>query len=306
MRDAGQAAYWVIALLLATVGTGAGAQVAPKPLPPPPLPGLKSGAVVRLQPGAYPLLNFQGLRFDPPVTIEAGETRVMGLRFIDSSGIIWRGGDIRAPKGRDDNTPNSWGVDIRRSSGLTIENSQISVADHAMVVTDSNGVIVRDSVFTNLRSDGIDLAGTSNVVIENNRFSDFEPKKPTGSRADGTWKDGDHPDAIQIWTTPANRRVTDITVRGNTIVGDTQGINLFGPKGDGYARIFIENNVLDITYPAAISVFVCDSCRVRGNRISKIAGSPYKATIRFENSTGKACGNAMRDFDEHPAKRRCK
>lgn len=278
------------------------------PAPVAPLPGLKPGATVRLGPGPYPLLTFQSQHFDPPVTILAGASRVMGLRILDSSGIIWRGGDIRAPKGRDNASdgPNHWGVDLRRSDRVTFENTRVSDASRGMVFADSRGIVIRDSVFRNLRNDGIDIAGTRDVVIENNNLSGFFPVKATGSRADGTWKDGDHPDAIQVWSTRLNPTATDIVIRGNTVEGDTQGINLFGPALDGFARVTIANNSVNIAYPAAITVFSCDTCTVRDNRVWRIPGSPYLANIRFEKSTGKACGNTMPDWPDHFAKKRCK
>ena len=295
----------VVATALASVLSG-GAIAAAALAQTTPLPGLKPGAVVRLGPGPYPMLTFNGQHFDPPVTIEAGRARVMGITVRNSSGIVWRGGDIQAAKGRQGNDPNHWGVHIRGSGRVTFENARVSDAYHAMVIGDSHDIVVRNNVFTDLRSDGMDVAGTSNVVIENNSFSNITPVKATGSKQDGSWKDGDHPDAVQIWTTPTNRRVTDITIRGNTVDGDTQGINLFGPKGDGYARIIIENNSVHITYPPAISIFKCDDCSIRGNRVWKIAGSPYQANIRFEESTGQACGNSMADWREHFAMKRCK
>ena len=271
-----------------------------------PLPGLAPGATVRLGPGPYPTLVFRNQRFDPPVTIEAGTAMVMGIRIADSSGIIWRGGNIRSAKGRGENNPDYWGIHIRESDTVTIENSQLSEAYHGMVVGNSRAIIIRNNVFNNLQSDGMDVAGTSDVLIENNRLSGFYPVKATGSHADGTWKDGDHPDAVQIWTSPVKPRVTDITIRGNTIEGDTQGINLFGPKGDGYARIIIDNNSVHITYPPAISIFACDECSIRNNHVWKILGSPYQANIRFEESTGETCGNRMDDWDTHFAMKRCK
>ncbi len=129
--------------------------------------------------------------------------------------------------------------------------------------------------------------------------------KPTGSKADGTWKDADHPDAIQLCTTPTNRRVTDITIRGNRVDGDTRGINFFGPRGDGYARVAIENNDVRVTYPAAISVFACDDCSVRGNNVRSVPNSKFKANIRFESSTCKICSNVMAAIPQHKAAQRC-
>lgn len=270
------------------------------------LPGLKPGASVKLGAGPYDLIEIKGASFSPPVTIEAGNTTVRGLRFRNSKGIIWRGGVIVAPRGRTAGKgPELYGADLRGVEDVQFDGTRFTDAARGMVVADSRGLIVRNASFVGLRSDGIDVAGTSDVLLENNQFEDFSPNKPTGSKSDGTWKDGDHPDAIQFWTTPQTRRMTDITVRGNRVDGDTQGINFFGPRGDGYARVAITENDVKVTYGAAISVFYCDDCSVRNNRVAARPESQYRANIRFEQSTGTLCGNIMPGTPRHPATARC-
>ena len=296
----------LLAAMVTAVAIGAAAPAPVKPVEPLPLPGLKPGATVRLGPGPYPALTFTNLRFNPPVTIEAGTTRVMGVTFMNSSGFIWRGGNVRAPQGRTGTTPANWGFHVRGSDGITIENSRLSESHIAIAIGDSRNIIVRNNRFANLRSDGVFAAGTSKLLVENNDFRDFFPIKATGSHAAGNWKDGDHPDAVQIFTTPNTRRVTDIIIRDNTVMGDMEGINMFGPKGDGYARIVIERNSVNVTYAPAISMFACDDCTIRDNRVWKIPGSPYQANIRFEESTGQACGNTMPDWKEHFAMKLCR
>ena len=269
------------------------------------LPGLKPGATVKLGPGPYDFIEIKGASFSPPVTIDAGTTVVRGLRIWDSKGINWRGGVLMAPMGRDGKGPNYYGADVRRVEDVHFDGTKFTEALRGMVVADSNGLIVRNASFTGLRSDGINVAGTSNVLLENNRFEDFTPVKATGSKKDGTWKDGDHPDAIQFWTTPTSRRVTDVTIRKNLVNGDTQGINFFGPRGDGYARVNVTDNDVRITFPAAISVFSCDECSIQNNRITARPESIWRANIRFEDSTGKACGNKMPGTPNHAATKSC-
>lgn len=269
------------------------------------LSGLMPGATVTLGPGPYDLIEIKGASFDPPVTINAGTTHVHGLRIWNSNGIVWRGGVLSAPKGRDGVGANYYGADIRRSQNLTFDGVKVTEALRGMVVADTTGLVIRNAHFTGLRSDGLDVAGSSNVLLENNKFDDFAPVKATGSKADGTWKDGDHPDAIQLWTTPTNKRMTDITIRGNIVDGDTQGINFFGPRGDGYGHVTVENNDVRISYPAAISVFACDDCSVRNNRVAPRPDSKFHPNIRFEQSSGKLCGNIMPATPIHLGTPRC-
>lgn len=276
------------------------------------LPALAPGKTVTLAPGTYDLVVIRGQTFAPPVTIEAGSATVRGIRIWDSKGIVWRGGVVTAPGGTmaPDGSPGRgpfyYGADVRRSDGVTFDGTRFTDAVRGAAIANSRNIIVRNCEFTGLRSDGINLPGSSLALVENNRFNKFSPIKPTGSKAEGNWKDGDHPDAIQMWTTKSNPRMTDITIRGNTIEGDTQGINTFGPHGEGYARITVENNDVRILYPAAISVLQCDGCSVRGNQIASLPGARFTTNVRFDRSTGVSCGNTMAAAPSHKATARCK
>lgn len=268
-------------------------------------PALKPGAVVTLSPGRYPLVAIVDRHFSPPVTIEAGTAEIAGVSISNSSGIVWRGGTITAPAGPVSRTPAGYGVNIRRSQDIAFDGGTITGAMRGMVMANSRGISVRNVNFTDLRSDGIDMAGVSNIRIENNRFGGFAPVKATGLKSDGTWKDGDHPDAIQGWTTAITPTNSDVTIRGNRIEGITQGINFFGPMRDGYSRIVIENNDLRISYPPAITLYSCTDCKIRFNTVRPFGDSKRKANIRTENSTAEMCGNTMPATPDHPATKRC-
>ncbi len=259
------------------------------------LAGLASGATVRLAPGPQPFVEIRGQTFDPPVTIVADGADVAGVRIWDSKGIIWRGGTIRAPGGRDAPAPNNRGVDIIRSHGVDFSGVTFTDAKGGFLASDSDGIIVRNSHFLRIRSDGIDLAGTSRVLIEGNNFEDFRPVRSTGVRGQPNFVDGDHPDAVQIWATRVQPAVSDIVVRNNLIRGDLQGINTFGPSGNGHRRIAVENNRIMISYPPGVSVWNCTNCRVRFNTVETIPGSRFRANSSFNGSTGQFCANRITD-----------
>jgi Right handed beta helix region len=266
-----------------------------------PLPGLAPGMTVTLAAGEQGPFAIQNQRFDPPVTIDATAATVRGLRIWNSSGIIVRGGTFVAADGLAGKSFNGYAVDIRASSRLRFEGVTFTRGLRGLVAADSRGITVRRGNFTGLRSDGINLPGSSDVLIERSRFTDFVPTKPSGDKAAGTWKDGDHPDAIQIWTTKANPRMTDIVIRDNIIEGDTQGINTFGPRGLGYARIRVTGNRLKVNYPAAISLIGCEDCTVTGNTAEKLPTARFKANVRLDESSGLFCGNTLADVPRHLA-----
>ncbi len=266
---------------------------------------LQSGATVRLQPGDNGFIEIRGQRFDPPVTIDATGASVAGLRIYDSKGIIWKGGTISAPDGKAGVHSGGYGVDIKTSEALSFDNVTFTNAVRGVVIGDSRGVSVRNSRFAGIRSDGIDMAGVSDIRVEHNSFTDFSPIHATGSRANGDWVDGDHPDAVQIWATKANPAMSDITVSNNRIEGDLQGINSFGWAGDGYHRIVIENNDVRITYPPAISLANCTDCKIRFNKVASLPGATFKANVIFKNATGEMCGNTILSIPKHPGNLHC-
>ncbi len=257
--------------------------------------GLASGATVRLPPGPQPFVEIRGQTFNPPVTIVADGADVAGVRIWNSTGISWKGGTIRAPGGRDAPAPNNRGVDVVRSHKVNFSGVTFTDAKGAFLASDSDDIVVRNSHFLRVRSDGIDLAGTSRVLVEGNNFEDFRPVRSIGVRGQPNFVDGDHPDAVQIWATSAQPAVTDIVVRNNIIRGDLQGINTFGPSGDGHRRIVVENNQILISYPPGVSVWNCMDCRVRFNTIETIPGARFHANSTFKGSTGQFCANRIVD-----------
>jgi len=276
------------------------------------LSGLQPGATVRLSPGVHEKIVIKDRQFDPPVTIDARDATVKGLEISGSSGIVWRGGTIEAPNGRGDEDVSRRGKGpghnasmIGRSRDITFDNVTFTNAKNGMVAGRNNGLTVRNSRFKGLRSDGIDSVGNSNVLIENNRFFDMQPIPSSGSKADGTFIDGDHCDAIQIWAPKDVPVSTDITIRNNAIEGRTMGINTFGPAGDGYRRIIVENNTIDISYAAGISVMNCTDCRVRFNRLTPDANAKHKINLRTDNSTGLFCENKITAIPGHRGNAKC-
>lgn len=278
------------------------------------LSGLQAGATIRLPPGNHDRIIIEGQHFAPPVTIDATDATVRGLTIRNSSGINWRGGTIEAPAGRGDTDtskegrgagPGVYASTVANSRDISFDGVTFTNAKLGMLAGRNNGLTVRNSRFMALRSDGINSVGSSNVLIENNRFFDTRPIPATGSKGDGTFIDGDHCDAIQIWAPKDVPVSTDITIRGNVIEGRTQGINTFGPAGDGYRRIIVENNRIYTNYAAGISVMNCTDCRVRYNQLSPDPNANHKINLRTDNSTGQFCGNRITSIPNHPANAKC-
>lgn len=122
----------------------------------------------------------------------------------DSSNIVFDGIKLVGPAGDIGYTANPFM--IRASTNVTITNSEFTHMRYGVNLLDSNGVTVTNNYFHDIRTDGVRGGGTSNVVISNNRFTDFFPA------------DGDHPDAIQFWTNGISTIASNITITDNEIV----------------------------------------------------------------------------------------
>lgn len=276
------------------------------------LAGLDAGKTVRLPPGDHDRIVIRDRHFDPPVTIDARGATIKGLMIESSSGIIWRGGTIVAPKGRGDEDPASRGTGpshnaaiVGRSEAIVFDDVTFADAKIGLLAGRTRDLTVRNSRFRALRSDGIDSVGNSQVLIENNEFSDTRPIPRIGKKGEPGFVDGDHPDAIQIWAPADVPLATDITIRNNRIEGSTQGINTFGPRGDGYQRIVIENNTLLIRYAAGIFISDCSDCRVRFNRLEPNPEALNVIDMRIDASTGQFCGNQITAIPKHRANAAC-
>jgi len=261
--------------------------------------GLKSGAVVVLPPGPHPLLAVTRERFDPPVTIDARRAVISGVRLWDVEGLVFKGGVVEAPGGRNGPGPQGYAVDGKRLKNVVFDGIEAREAMRGMVIGNSDRVTVKNSRFHALRSDGVNMAGVTNIVIEGNQFEDFSPIKATGSRQEGNFVDGDHPDAIQIWTSKVRPFGRDILIRDNRVKADSQGINFFGPQREGYERVRIIGNRVNVRYPAAISLFKCTDCEIRGNHVASMPGARFKANIRVVGSAGRFCGNRIENVRKH-------
>jgi len=126
---------------------------------------------------------------------------------------------------------------IRDSTNVSMTNCEVYDVKFGLNILDNNGLTISNNFFHDLRTDGIRGGGNSNVVISENTFTNFYPA------------DGDHPDAIQFWTTNETTSAYNIVVDDNLIVrGDgaaVQGIFFRDQVGNlPYYNVSITNNTV--------------------------------------------------------------
>ncbi len=277
----------------------------------------KSGDTILLAPGTYSNVVIKGLNISGDVNItsaDAGKPAVLtDLQVSSSSGLNFNnleffvdpnGGSnpFRVTDSKDihfsnlnvhgslDGTPSNdnSAMMIRNSSDVSVASSEFQQLSNAIAHLDSSGIVVSGNSFHDIRIDGVRGGGSSNVIISKNFFTDFY-RQP-----------GDHPDAIQFWTTNTTSPGKDIAVTDNVFVrGDgvpAQGV-FFKDEGGKlpYENVKISGNMLIGTMYNGIYVEGGKGIEVLNNTV--IGLSDMSSWYRMEDVDGiRMSGNVGTQF----------
>ena len=219
-----------------------------------------------------------GLTFSNLEVDESSSTVTNPFQILSSSNIqlshLWIHGSL-------DNNPSDdpAGLFIRNSDHITVSGCEFEQLWHGAGFLDSNYLQFTGNSFHDIRSDGIRGGGSSFVTISDNSFTDFFPN----------FAAGDHPDAIQFWTTNTTSSAHDITITDNVISRGTgaavQGIFLRDQVGNlPYENVSITGNMLVGTAFNGIFVDHASGVTLSGD---VVAGYPdEKSWIRLEEVSG--------------------
>jgi hypothetical protein len=251
-----------------------------------------------------------------PLTVIAGTAMgrgavIRGLQVWRVENLTWVGGIIEGLEGH---APTSAigqrGIDLRYGGNVRFDRVLFRNAVRAASLNLTENVSITNSVFTNIRSDGINVVSVKHGRFENNQFSNFSPiptrcTYPDGSvverlsasgcrNSGGVWRDGDHSDGIQMWG-----ENEDILVKNNRMRfpfdGWAQGINNFG-GGKHIFRVQVIGNVVETDHSNGIVFTNCNDCVIRDNFIAKATDeAPWPVRLVINNGTVKACNNVTPD-----------
>jgi len=266
-----------------------------------------SGATITLEPGSdCAAFKVRDRDFgNAGLTLVLDGATVRGIEVLRSRGVRIQGGTLRAPDGKFGVALNGYSIRIRDSAFVTVQDAWFTDARIGAVIVDSQNIRLLDNEFSGVRSDGVNIARTSRVRVENNRMFDFSPIRRTCTFPDGTvevgwfskqdcengggvWKDGDHPDGVQMWDS-----VTDVQVIGNELSGEMQGIGRLGTLGSGIFRIVVDNNRMNLSFPRGISLEYCNDCQAVGNDVQSNGEGQFPTRILTVGSTGLFCANVV-------------
>ena len=250
------------------------------------------------------VIEIRGGVYQPAIIIDASAATLTGIVINKADGIIIKGGSIVGPGGR------SYGVSIRSSRNVRVENMLITGAHRGVVVNESQDIALVGLNLTGLISDGINVALSQRVLVERNRCRSFRPNIATYDESGKRIKDGDHPDCIQAWSRPTAVPTADIRIIGNDIEGAMQGIFLGnhirnGVDDGGFDRVTIRDNRIQVSYPNALVLSNVRGANVTKNVITTVAGATLpnrpnravQATMRLSGSDINACSNSIAQVD---------
>lgn len=218
-------------------------------------------------------ISFDGVTFDyhsaSGVSTSTRPFSISGSQNVTIRNSTFDGDVAKGVSEIEDGFGAGYGLMIRDSSQISIENNAVFNFTRGIVVGNSSDVAITGNNIHSLRCDGMDFAAVSNTLIENNWVHDF--RCDPGS--------GDHPDMIQFWTSGTTTPSTNIIIRGNHLdVGDggwTQSIFMRNELVDSgqagsdmfYQNILIEDNVIVNAHAHGITVGETVGLTIRNNTV---------------------------------------
>jgi Ca2+-binding RTX toxin-like protein len=267
-----------------------------------------AGDTIQLTAGTYSGVTATNLHFATGVTITsadpAHEATLTSLRVSGSSGLTFSGLDFYATQaggqnpfqvgGASDNihfdslsVHGQLGGDLanqvgafllRDSTNISLTNSDFQTLWYGVEHLNDNGLTLSGNSLHNIRMDGIRGGGSNNVTVSNNTFTDFHPLT------------GEHPDAVQFWTSNTTTATQNITVTDNLMQrgggAPIQGVFLGDEANVGYQHVHISGNGVIGELYNGIAVMGGGDVNIDHNMV--VGFTDQKSWIRIENIHGGA------------------
>lgn len=284
------------------------------------LAGARGGETILVAPGDYGEIWIRNRNYPKPVTIKAaqpgtdlGRLRIAGSSNIgfsgltfhldlapeekrslpailiqDSSGISFHRVHIHGSLDGDPGN-DGYGMRVIGSQDISLTGSRMEQLGKGAVFIKTSGIEVSNNDIHDIRSDGLDFAQASSVVIDGNRFRDFYPVK------------GDHADGIQFLTKGMNAPSTDIRITNNVLM-QGKGLGMQGifikdeTKVLPYRDVLIANNLVYINTYNGIAVANGRDVKVTGNTVLSEPGDKFRLRIVFWDVEGAELTDNVADI----------
>lgn len=205
---------------------------------------------------------------DPVNAVLARADNCSGLTFRDVRFV----GDL--PSSDDpaiDGYPAGFGLRLRNCTDIQVEDSSFTQLWKGIMVHESANVRLNGNTIHGLRSDGINVVDSRNILIEQNEIRDFAR----------SYHSGDHADMIQFWiaTHDPGQITSNVIIRDNLLDigsgGWTQSIFFGNPQASSggaeghfrFTNIEISNNVVVNDHTGGIKIGAADGLVVANNTL---------------------------------------
>lgn len=213
----------------------------------------------------------------------------------DSSNIAFSGLYIH---GTSDLNKAGEGMTVRGSTSVSITNSRFEKLAGGLTFIGNDGLTVKGNSFSQIVTDGLLGSSTSNLLVQDNYFTDF---RHFGSS---------HPDAIQLYTRAGDPVVHDITITGNVYNRGSgtavQGIWINDDANiGGYENVTVTGNAILGGLYNGIGLIGVTSGVVSGNLVQgyadlqswiRVAGTRGNVTVDQNVATSYVTGDAKVSF----------
>jgi hypothetical protein len=223
----------------------------------------------------FDVTSVQGLTFS---NLEFSSTGTVGTAFNISKSQYLTFDHINAHGSLDGNAQNdSQGLGILNSNHINVTNSEFQQFYRGVQFGNSNDITVSGNNIHDLRTSGVVGAGVFNIKVLDNQISSIHPMT------------GDHPDAIQFFTSGTTVASHDILVADNVITrggGDgTQGIFFRDQVGTlPFNNVTIHDNLVVGTGYGGIYVVGATNLHVDSNQLVSTVGKVYNTWMLVQNS----------------------
>lgn len=262
----------------------------------------KAGDTIQLQAGTYSGVELKFLNLGTGVTITSADpshkavlanlliNEVTGLNFkdleIQVSGSSAYGAGVNVYSSSNisfdkvfvhgsldgDASNDTGGLSFLSTSNISVTNSEFTNVRQAVAIGGGSNVVIAENNAHILMKTGFVLSGSSNVKITGNVISDIRPVN------------GEHPDAIQFFTSGTTVAAHDIVVSNNLIVkgagAATQGIFFRDQVGTlPFQNVEITNNMVVGTGYGGIYVDGAKGLKISGNELISNPGDTNKTFL---------------------------
>lgn len=235
--------------------------------------------------------------FRPGDTLRQRPFRISNSQDVTLRNLSFRGDRATGLLPEDEGFPSAIGLALSRVTEGRVENSRFETWHRGIVITSGSEITLSGNDIHTIRSDGINVVSSQDILIENNHLHDF----------DRSLNSPDHADMIQAWTLNTDQPTRRLTIRGNlfdsgagwftqTIFMGNEEVRkgLAGPEMF-YRDITIEENVILNAHYHGISLGEAEGVRIRNNTLVRQPGSEGKRDNPTLWSPGIQVAAASRD-----------